>query len=165
MIEVTVAQLGLDRTTNSPVVILREKEGQRVLPIWIGPAEASAIAMEMQGIKPPRPMTHDLLKTVIVGLGATVQSIRISAIKEKTYFAELWLARDDHLFQLDARPSDSIALALRVRAPIFTDPDLLEQFGDSDAGSSIPPDPTLEAEQLRAWLEKMNPEDFGKFQP
>ncbi len=164
MIEVTVAQLGLDRTTNSPVVILREKEGQRVLPIWIGPAEASAIAMELQGIKPPRPMTHDLLKTVIVGLGATVQSIRISAIKEKTYFAELWLARDDHVFQLDARPSDSIALALRVRAPIFTDPDLLEQFGDADAGTTSP-DPALEAEQLRAWLEKMNPEDFGKFQP
>lgn len=165
MIEVTVAQLGLDRTTNSPVVILREKEGQRVLPIWIGPAEASAIAMELQGIKPPRPMTHDLLKTVIVGLGATVQRIRISAIKEKTYFAELWLAREDHVFQLDARPSDSIALALRVHAPIFTESDLLEQFGDADPTGSTPTDPALEAEQLRAWLEKMNPEDFGKFQP
>lgn len=165
MIEVTVAQLGLDRTTNSPVVILREKEGERVLPIWIGPAEASAIAMELQGIKPPRPMTHDLLKTVIVGLGATVQRIRISAIKEKTYFAELWLAREDHVFQLDARPSDSIALALRVHAPIFTESDLLEQFGDADPTGSTPPDPAEEAEKLRAWLEKMNPEDFGKFQP
>lgn len=165
MIEVTVAQLGLDRTTNSPVVILREKEGQRVLPIWIGPAEASAIAMELQGIKPPRPMTHDLLKTVIVGLGATVQRIRISSIKEKTYFAELWLAREDHVFQLDARPSDSIALALRVHAPIFTESDLLEEFGDTDPTTSIPPDPAQEAEKLRAWLEKMNPEDFGKFQP
>lgn len=165
MIEVTVAQLGLDRNTNSPVVILREKEGQRVLPIWIGPAEASAIAMELQGIKPPRPMTHDLLKTVIVGLGATVQRIRISAIKEKTYFAELWLAREDHVFQLDARPSDSIALALRVHAPIFTEPDLLEEFGDADPTTSTPPDPAQEAEKLRAWLEKMNPEDFGKFQP
>ncbi len=165
MIEVTVAQLGLDRTTNSPVVILREKEGQRVLPIWIGPAEASAIAMELQGIKPPRPMTHDLLKTVIVGLGATVQRIRISAIKEKTYFAELWLAREDHVFQLDARPSDSIALALRVHAPIFTESDLLEEFGDADPTGGTPPDPAQEAEKLRAWLEKMNPEDFGKFQP
>ncbi|MBL8977842.1 MAG: bifunctional nuclease family protein [Gemmatimonadetes bacterium] len=165
MIEVTVAQLGLDRTTNSPVVILREKEGQRVLPIWIGPAEASAIAMELQGIKPPRPMTHDLLKTVIVGLGATVQRIRISAIKEKTYFAELWLAREDHVFQLDARPSDSIALALRVHAPIFTESDLLEEFGDADPAGGTPPDPAQEAEKLRAWLEKMNPEDFGKFQP
>jgi bifunctional DNase/RNase len=163
MIEVTVAQLGLDRTTNSPVVILREKDGSRVLPIWIGPAEASAIAMEMQGIKPPRPMTHDLLKSVIAGLGASMQRVNISAIKEKTYFAELWLAREDHLFQLDARPSDSIALALRMNAPIFTEADLLERSDDESLPST--PDPSAEAEKLRAWLEKMDPEDFGKFQP
>jgi hypothetical protein len=163
MIEVTVAQLGLDRTTNSPVVILREKSGTRVLPIWIGPAEASAIAMEMQGLKPPRPMTHDLLKSVIIGLGASVRQIRISALKDKTYFAEVWLARGDHVFQLDARPSDSIALALRVEAPIFTEDDLLEDGPDD---STVPPeDQSAEAEKLRAWLEKMNPEDFGKFQP
>ena len=163
MIEVTVAQLGLDRTTNSPVVILREKDGARVLPIWIGPAEASAIAMEMQGIKPPRPMTHDLLKTVISGLGASMRRVHISAIKDKTYFAELWLARDDHLFQLDARPSDSIALALRMNAPIFTEAELLDQSPPDDASPA--PDPSEEAEKLRAWLEKMDPEDFGKFQP
>jgi len=163
MIEVTVAQLGLDRTTNSPVVILREKDGTRVLPIWIGPAEASAIAMELQGLKPPRPMTHDLLKSVITGLGASVRRIHISALKDKTYFAELWLAREDHVFQLDARPSDSIALALRVDAPIFTEADLLEA-GQEESGAPAP-DPALEAEKLRAWLEKMDPEDFGKFQP
>jgi bifunctional DNase/RNase len=163
LIEVTVAQLGLDRTTNSPVVILREKDGARVLPIWIGPAEASAIAMELQGIKPPRPMTHDLLKTVITGLGASVRRIVISALKDKTYFAELLLVREDHLFQLDARPSDSIALALRVNAPIFTEVDLLEQAADESTVTG--PDPSLEAEKLRAWLEKMGPEDFGKFQP
>jgi bifunctional DNase/RNase len=163
MIEVTVAHLGLDRTTNSPVVILREKDGTRVLPIWIGPAEASAIAMEMQGIRPPRPMTHDLLKSVIIGLGAVVQRIVISALKDKTYFAELWLARDDHLFQLDARPSDSIALALRVSATIFTDPDLLEE--GAEEGGAPPSDPSLDAEKLKAHLEKMDPEDFGKFQP
>ncbi len=163
MIEVTVAHLGLDRTTNSPVVILREKGGTRVLPIWIGPAEASAIAMEMQGLRPPRPMTHDLLKSVIVGLGATVQRIVISALKDKTYFAELWLAREEHLFQVDARPSDSIALALRVSAAIFTDPDLLEEGTEDD--SPQPGDPSLDAEKLKAHLEKMDPEDFGKFQP
>lgn len=163
MIEVLVAQLGLDRTTNSPVVILREKDGTRVLPIWIGPAEASAIAMELQGVRPPRPMTHDLLKAVIVGLGAAVRQIRITAIKEKTYFAEVWLARGDHVFQLDARPSDSIALALRVQAPIFTQEELLEQ---GPASADVPSsDPDADAEKLRAWLEKMNPEDFGKFQP
>ncbi len=163
MIEVTVAHLGLDRTTNSPVVILREKGGTRVLPIWIGPAEASAIAMEMQGIRPPRPMTHDLLKSVIVGLGAQVQRIVISALKDKTYFAELWLAREEHLFQVDARPSDSIALALRVSASIFTDPDLLEE--GVEEGGTPPADPSLDAEKLKAHLEKMDPEEFGKFQP
>ncbi|MFN8654050.1 MAG: bifunctional nuclease family protein [Gemmatimonadales bacterium] len=163
MIEVTVAHLGLDRTTNSPVVILREKGGTRVLPIWIGPAEASAIAMEMQGIRPPRPMTHDLLKSVIVGLGAQVQRIVISALKDKTYFAQLWLAREEHLFQVDARPSDSIALALRVSAAIFTDPDLLEE--GAEEGGTPPADPSLDAEKLKAHLERMDPEDFGKFQP
>jgi bifunctional DNase/RNase len=163
MIEVTVAHLGLDRNTNSPVVILREKEGTRVLPIWIGPAEASAIAMEMQGIKPPRPMTHDLLKSVITGLGARVQRIVISSLKDKTYFAELWLAREDHVFQVDARPSDSIALALRVSAAIFTDPDLLEE--GLEEGGTPPGDPGLDAEKLKAHLEGMDPEDFGKFQP
>jgi len=162
MIEVVVAQLGMDRTSNSPVVILREREGSRVLPIWIGPAEASAIAMEMQGVRPPRPMTHDLLKTVIHGLGATVTRIRIAGLKEKTYLAELWLARGDHVFQLDARPSDSIALALRTSAPIFTEDGLLDEV-EEDEGATA--DPDAEAERLRSWLENMNPEDFGKFQP
>ena len=106
-------------------------------------------------------MTHDLLKSVIVGLGAVVQRIVISALKDKTYFAQLWLARDDHVFQLDARPSDSIALALRVQAPIFTDDGLLEQ-GPEDGDSR---DPDAAAQQLRAWLERMDPQDFGKFQP
>ncbi|MDH4132298.1 MAG: bifunctional nuclease family protein [Gemmatimonadota bacterium] len=162
MIEVVVAQLGMDRTSNSPVVILRERDGTRVLPIWIGPAEASAIAMEMQGIRPPRPMTHDLLKTVIHGLGASVTRIRIGSLKEKTYLAELWLARGDHVFQLDARPSDSIAIALRTNAPIFTEAGLLDEVDEDEAPA---PDPNAEAERLRAWLENMNPEDFGKFQP
>jgi bifunctional DNase/RNase len=163
MIEVVVAQLGLDRNTNSPVVILKEKDGARVLPIWIGPAEASAIAMEMQGVHPSRPMTHDLLKSVIVGLDATVRRIVISGLKDKTYFAEIWLARGETVIQVDARPSDSIALALRVHATIYTEDRLLEDMGDADAAPR--PDPSLDAQTLKAHLEKMNPEDFGKFQP
>jgi bifunctional DNase/RNase len=163
MIEVVVAQLGLDRNTNSPVVILREKDGTRVLPIWIGPAEASAIAMEMQGIHAARPMTHDLLKSVIVGLDATVRRIVISGLKEKTYFAEIWLARGEAAIQIDARPSDSIALALRTHAAIFTEDRLLEDVGDDSATPA--PDPSLDANTLKEHLERMNPEDFGKFQP
>jgi len=163
MIEVTVAHLGLDRTTNTPVVILREKDGERVLPIWIGPAEASAIAMELQGLKPPRPMTHDLLKQIIVGLGAGVGKVVISSLKDKTYFAELLLVRDGQIYQVDARPSDSIALALRMRAPIFTSDQLLDQNGvETDEPS---PNPSLEADKLKEYLEKMDPQDFGKFNP
>ena len=163
MIEVTVAHLGLDRTTNTPVVILREKEGARVLPIWIGPAEASAIAMELQGMKAQRPLTHDLLKQILVGLGGDLRRVVISAVKENTYFAELMILRGEDAFQVDARPSDSIAIALRCGAPIFTSDDLL---GDSGVESDLPsPDPSLEADKLKEYLEKMDPQDFGKFNP
>jgi len=164
MIEVTVAHLGLDRNTNTPVVILREKDGSRVLPIWIGPAEASAIAMELQGMKAQRPLTHDLLKQILLGLGGDLRRVVISAVKENTYFAELLIRRDDnHIFQVDARPSDSIALALRMRAPIFTSDQLLDLSGvETDEPS---PDPSLEADKLKQYLEKMDPQDFGKFNP
>lgn len=164
MIEVTVAHLGLDRTTNTPVVILREKDGSRVLPIWIGPAEASAIAMELQGMKAQRPLTHDLLKQVIIGLGGDLRRVVISSVKENTYFAELLIRRDDQVFQVDARPSDSIALALRLRAPIFTSDQLLDQSG-VETDEPPAPDPSLEADKLKRYLEKMDPQDFGKFQP
>jgi bifunctional DNase/RNase len=158
----TVAHLGVDRNTESPVVILREKEGSRVLPIWIGPAEASAIAMELQGVKAARPMTHDLLKQVIVGLGGELRRIVISAVKENTYFAELLIQREDHVFQVDARPSDSIALALRLRAPIFASDQLLDQSG---IDAEEPDGSSRDADRLREYLEKLDPEDFGKFNP
>jgi len=163
MVEVRVAHLGLDRTTNSPVVILREKDGAGVLPIWIGPAEASAIAMELEGVKPPRPMTHDLLKQVLVGLGATLKRVNISAVKERTYFAELLDHQDDRVFQFDARPSDSIALALRLQAPIFADRSLLDQAVSDSTDTPTPP--ALDPEQLKQHLERMDPQDFGRFNP
>jgi len=163
MVEVSVAHLGLDRNTNSPVVILKEREGTGVLPIWIGPAEASAIAMEMQGVKAPRPMTHDLLKQVLVGMGATLKRVNISAVKERTYFAELLVQREDHVYQFDARPSDSIALALRLQAPIYADASLLDQTAADSSDAPTPP--ALDADQLRQHLERMDPQDFGRFLP
>lgn len=163
MIEVKVAHLGLDRTTNTPVVILQEKEGERVLPIWIGPAEASAIAMELAGVKFARPLTHDLLKQIIVGLGADLRRVLITQVKENTYYAELQIHREDHVVHIDARPSDSIAVALRLKAPIFTQDDLLELTSvdtvEPEQGSSI------DADSLRTYLQNLNPEDFGKFTP
>ncbi|HEX4633216.1 MAG TPA: bifunctional nuclease family protein [Gemmatimonadales bacterium] len=172
MKEVRVANLGLDRTNNTPVVILRESDGERVLPIWIGPAEASAIAMELAGVKSSRPLTHDLLKQVIIGLGAELRKIIITAVKDSTYYAELHLYRGDQVIQVDARPSDSIALALRLQAPILTTEELLqhtviettdtiESAGPGGERSSGP----LDAEALKTYLQNLDPEDFGKFTP
>ena len=165
MIEVTVAHLGLDRATNTPVVILQEKDGERVLPIWIGPAEASAIAMELAGVKFSRPLTHDLVKQVIVGLGGDLKRVIITQVKENTYFAELHLHRDDQVVQIDARPSDSIAVALRLKAPIFTQDDLLE-LTSVDTVEPMSPEPrNMDPESLKSYLENLDPEDFGKFTP
>ncbi len=165
MIEVRVAHLGLDRSTNTPVVILQEKDGDRVLPIWIGPAEASAIAMELAGVKFSRPLTHDLVKQVIIGLGGELTRVIITRVEENTYFAELHIHRNNHVVQVDARPSDSIAVALRLDAPIYTEEDLLEltSIDTVDSGSGEPGE--SDADSLKAYLENLNPEDFGKFTP
>ena len=165
MIEVRVAHLGLDRTTNTPAVILQEREGERVLPIWIGPAEASAIAMELAGVKFSRPLTHDLLKQVIVGLGADLRKVIITQVKDNTYYAELHIYRGDQVIQIDARPSDSIAVALRLKAPIFTSETLLEHTAiDTGEPGAGPPQP-LDADTLKSYLQNLDPEDFGKFTP
>ncbi len=165
MIEVKVAHLGLDRATNTPVVILQEKEGERVLPIWIGPAEASAIAMELAGVKFSRPLTHDLVKQIVVGLGADLQRVVISQVKENTYYAELHLHRDDHVIQIDARPSDSIAVALRLKAPIFTQEGLLELTSIDTVEPMLPDTDAMDPESLKSYLENLDPEDLGKFTP
>ncbi len=163
--EVKVVHLGLDRSSNTPVVILQEKEGERVLPIWIGPSEASAIAMELAGVKFSRPLTHDLVKQVITGLGGKLQRISITKVHENTYYAEMEIYQGDNVVRIDARPSDSIAVALRFGAPIFTQEDLL---GDNtiDLVEPVPGEPTsLDADSLKSHLEKLDPEDFGKFVP
>lgn len=177
MIEVGVARLGLDSVSNSYVVILQEKGGERLLPIWIGQAEAESIVMELNKVKPPRPLTHDLCKRLITGLGATLERVHITKVQENTYYAELHLQLDGNVVQVDARPSDSIAVALRCGAPIFAQESLLTAVevseGESEEESSGPsfgveppsltPERDLSAEQLKAYLEKMRPEDFGKF--
>ena len=176
MIEVKVQSLGLDRASSTPVVILQETEGSRVLPIWIGPGEASAIAMELAGMKFSRPLTHDLFASMILGLGGTLQRVMITRVVDNTYYAELIIKRESELISVDARPSDSIAIALRMKAPIYTTGDLLENtpIEVADAGDGLEePDPAEEAasnqkltpEQLREHLRRMNPEDFGRFNP
>jgi bifunctional DNase/RNase len=164
LVEVRVAHLGLDRNTNTPVVILQEKDGPRVLPIWIGPSEASAIAMELAGIRFSRPLTHDLLKQVIVGLGGVLRKVLITAVKENTYYAELHIYRGEDVIQVDARPSDSIAVALRLKAPIFISFDLLD-LSSVHTVDAMPETGPLDSESLKAYLQNLDPEDFGKFTP
>jgi bifunctional DNase/RNase len=179
MVEVTVEKLGLDSSTNSYVVILREKGGNRLLPIWIGQPEAESIAMEINGVKPPRPLTHDLCKRLITSLGGALRRVQITKVKENTYFAELHIQRGDELVQVDARPSDSIAVALRLAAPIFAQDALLtaiavDESEDEESETlefkqtAEPPsadEPRMTGEELKEHLRRMRPEDFGKFNP
>lgn len=174
MVEVKVQSLGLDRTSNAPVVILQEKDGTRVLPIWIGPGEASAIAMELAGMKFSRPLTHDLFASVVRGLGGALQRVVITKVVDNTYFAELIIQRGGELISIDARPSDSIAVALRMSAAIYTSEDLLEsdavevteaEEADEELGETEERPAGLSAEELREHLRRLNPEDFGRFTP
>ena len=186
MVEMAVARLGIDSTTNSYVVVLREKGGPRILPIWIGQPEAEAIASHLNGVKRERPMTHDLARNLVVGLGGVLRRVIISRVEENTYFAELHLQRDEAVVQVDARPSDSIALALRLAAPIFAQESLLVRPDDDDeasddgdddgsepdTSSAATPDfaaarrsEEISAQQLKDYLARLRPEDFGKFRP
>jgi uncharacterized protein len=162
MVRMRVAHLGLDRSTNTPVVVLREEAGERTLPIWIGAPEANAIALELQGVKPERPLTHDLMKQLVAGLGGELRRVLIAGLRENTYLAQLLIHRAGELFEVDARPSDSIALALRMHAPIFSNEDLLER---SAANGETPPEPATDPDALKRFLEKLDPQDLGRYQP
>ena len=172
MTEVKVQSLGLDQASKTPVVILQETEGERVLPIWIGPGEASAIAMELAGMKFSRPLTHDLAASLIRGLGGTLERVLITRVQDNTYFAELVIQRGDEVISIDARPSDSIAIALRARARLFTTDELLGatavefptgelEMEEEEEGEGTGMTP----EELQERLKRMNPEDFGRFNP
>ena len=181
MIEVTVSRLGLDSSTNSYVVVLQERDGTRLLPIWIGQPEAESIVMHMHNVKRSRPLTHDLVRSLIVGMGAQLRRVQITRVEKSTYYAELHVQRGTELVQIDARPSDSIAVALRLSAPIYAaesllvDPaeeagDVEEEGGGEELDLGLPSvevadEAELSAEQLKAYLEALRPEDFGKFNP
>ncbi|SYZ74588.1 conserved hypothetical protein [Candidatus Zixiibacteriota bacterium] len=158
MLEVKVDGLALDMTTNSPVVILAPINLNKVLPIWIGHSEAWAIAMELSGIGSKRPMTHDLLKAVIVALSAQLEKVEITELKEQTFYARLLLNVSGSVFAIDARPSDSIALALKWGAPIFAE-EALFNLHEGEQKIDLSNDP----ESLADRLKKINPEDFGKY--
>lgn len=182
LVEVEVASLGLDKASNTPVVILREVGGERLLPIWIGPGEASAIAMELAGIKFSRPLTHDLLNTVVRSLGSELVRVLITRVVDNTYYASLVFQRNGEVISIDSRPSDSVALALRASAPIYAEGALLErsdiEIEDAGIDSQESGEEWMQAsteqtsdssdarsEKLKDYLKRLNPEDFGRFIP
>jgi len=158
LIEMTIKGLMVDPTTNTPIVILRDKAGDRVLPIWVGVFEANAIAMQIENVATPRPMTHDLLRNILADLDATVQRIVVSDLQENTFFAVIYLAVRGDTVAIDARPSDAIALALRTRAPIFVEDAVIDHAKTIDFSSD-----RQDADRLHQWLESLDPDDLGKY--
>jgi bifunctional DNase/RNase len=169
VVEARVNGLVLEHKTQQNIVILREVDGDRILPIWIGPGEAQAIRRILSEEPFPRPLTHDLLHLVVEGLKARISRVVIADLRENTFYASVFVERESEVLSIDARPSDSIAVALRASAPIFVNEKLLQpppEAEEAAEGEEEPRELTAEekAEQLRRYLEKLNPEDFGKFQ-
>jgi len=162
MVEVKVDGLALDMSTNAPVVILSPVNSKKVLPIWIGHAEAWAIAMELSDVDSKRPMTHDLLRTVIVALAGELEKVEITELKEQTFYARLLIKSNGETHTIDSRPSDSIALALKAGAPIYADENLFN-LQDNREPEENPPTISNDPETLKERLKKINPEDFGKY--
>ncbi len=159
MIEVYVQGITLDPITNMPIVVLRSKETNEVLPIWIGVFEANAIAMELECVERPRPMTHDLIKSLLQNLGAKVDYIVIHTLRDNTYFADIVLTVDGNQIKIDARPSDAINIALRTKSPIFVEEEVIKaSMGDVEEKTN------LEEEEIKEWLESIKPEDFKRLE-
>ena len=157
-IEMTIKGMMVDPITNMPIVILQDGEGKRVLPIWVGVFEANAIALQIENVAATRPTTHDLLRNIINDLEATVKKIVVSDLKENTFYAVIHLLLRDKLVTIDSRPSDAIALALRVRAPIFADDTVIENAKQLNISPS-----KGDSERLEKWLESLDPDEMGKY--
>jgi len=157
-IEMTIKGLMVDPVTNMPIIILRDKDGQKVLPIWVGIFEANAIALQIENVATPRPMTHDLLKNVISDLDASVQKIVVCDLKDNTFYALIHLSVNGQTVAVDARPSDAIALALRAKAPIFVEDVVIENARSLDISSE-----KADSDRLQKWLESLDPEELGKY--
>ncbi len=156
LIEMSIKGLMIDPITNMPIVILRDADNQRVLPIWVGPVEANAIALQIENVSPPRPMTHDLLRNVLGELGASLERVVITNLRENTFYAYLELQRRGETILVDSRPSDAIALSLRAKAPVFVDSRVLEQAKSVDISSE-----EADRDRLQRWLESLDPDDLG----
>ncbi len=155
-IEMSIKGLMVDPISNMPIVILRDREGAKTLPIWVGMFEANAIALQIENISTPRPMTHDLLRNVIHDLKASVQKIVVCDLQDSTFYALIYLTMNGEVIAVDARPSDAIALALRTRAPIFVEEAVIDHAKTVDVTAD-----KADADRLHKWLESLDPEDLG----
>jgi uncharacterized protein len=155
MIEVSLVGVRVELPSNQPIVLLKEADGDRYLPIWIGAVEATAIAFALQGIETPRPMTHDLMRDILNESDITVERILISELVEQTFFAVIRMSSNGRVTEVSSRPSDAIALAVRISAPIFAAEEVLEQ-----AGIELRDDEEVEVEKFREFLDQVTPEDF-----
>ena len=160
-VEMKVRGLALDPVSNLPIIILRDDEEKRSLPIWVGIFEANAIALELEKIATPRPMTHDLIKNVLEAVDAKVEKIVVNDLRENTFFALIHLRMGEEEVTVDSRPSDAIALALRAGAPIFVDDDVVRRAKTVEAVETAPKEAD-DQEKLKEWLENLKPEDFGR---
>src|SRR5438876_10313951 len=156
-VEMKIRGLMLDPVTNTPIVIVKDS-GDAVLPIWVGVYEANAMALEIEKISTPRPMTHDLIKNVLAGLDAHVHKIVVTELKEDTFYAVIWMERDGRIISVDSRPSDALALALRVDCPIFVADEVLKNSKKATSAT----DPAT-SEDLRKWRDGLNDEDLGNY--
>lgn len=150
--------LMMDPVTNTPIVVLKDIEGESVLPIWVGVYEANAIALEIEKITTPRPMTHDLLKNILTGFSATVNKVVVTELKDDTFYAVIWAERNGEVISIDSRPSDALALALRVDCPIFVEDEVLRVSNKASAAAE-----RISSEDLKKWLEGLNEEDTGGY--
>ncbi len=157
-VEMKIRGLMMDPVSNMPIVILKDVGSETVLPIWVGVYEANAIALEIEKVTTPRPMTHDLIKNVLTGLDASVHKVVVTELREDTFYAVIWMQKDGHVISIDSRPSDALALALRVDCPIFVDDEVLKNSKQAGALSD-----RVTSEELRKWLEGLNDEDLGRY--
>jgi bifunctional DNase/RNase len=163
LIEMKVSGLTIDPVTNTPIVILKDMEGKKVIPIWIGLFEASAIATELEKINFSRPMTHDLISEILKAIDVKVTRVEINDLKNNTFFANIYIRKEGRNIVVDARPSDAIAIALRIDAPIFVDEKVIKKSRDVDFGTKITDLDNFKKEKLREFLDNLSPEDFGKY--
>jgi bifunctional DNase/RNase len=157
-VEVKIRGLMVDPVTNMPIVVLKDVNGTAILPIWVGVYEANAIALEIEKVATPRPMTHDLIRNVLFGLDAGVKKVVVNDLKEDTFFAVIWIERNGELISIDSRPSDALAIALRLDCPIYVEETVLKTSKTATSVAEVGNN-----EELRRWLENLNDEDLGRY--